>query len=529
MRTMVDIDSGVGSRRGAGHATRWLPRQTAVPLADLDELEVCPLPGLDRLLERDCAAEPLAGTGAGTDLEPMLGRLLDPGRPVPIDPPTLPDLPVLPDLAAAAMMPTRPDVNPLAGRHVVVVGIHYAPEPTGVAPYTTAMAEYLATRARLVTVLTGLPHYPTWHVPAAFRRAGHTEELHGPSLNVVRHTHAVPRRMTPLSVLRYQAGFALRASRTTLPEKPDLIIAVTPSASSAIAGARLAERYGCPLVTVVQDLAASRGRLAEDLGTGAMVSGRPTGTIARLEAAALCRADRVVVRSEAMVGAVTACGVAENRVDAVPIWPAMRPSPLTRNEARKRLGWARDRFTVVYCGDMGPAQGLDTVLDAARELERREVQASFVLAGDGESRRALQLRLEGGAARSVRLVDQVGPDDASTMLAAADLLVLSETPGVGVGWLPGVAPGYLAAGRAIVAAVSPLGVVGRELVRSRAGQLVEPGDAGLLADAIEGLNRSREQRIELASAALAYADTAYDRSEAMRGLETTVARVLAGI
>jgi colanic acid biosynthesis glycosyl transferase WcaI len=509
---MVDIDTGVGAKRGAGHAARWFPRQGG------------PGPGtaptLDRVL--DPTLEP------GPDLEPMLDRLLD-RRPVPIDPPPLPDLPMLPDLAAAGFLPSREDINPLADKHVVVVGIHYAPEPTGVAPYTTAMAEHLATRARLVTVLTGLPHYPTWRVPAAYRGFGRNPELHTPTLHLVRHTHSVPRRMTPWSVLRYQAGFALRASRTQLTEKPDLVIAVTPSPSSAIAGARLAERYGCPLVTVVHDLTASRGRLAEDLGTGAIVSARPSGTIAKLEAAALCRADRVVVRSEAMVGAVTACGVAENRVDAVPIWPALHPSSLSRNDARKRLGWARDRFTVVYCGDMGPAQGLDTVVDAARELERRGVQASFVLAGDGENRRALQQRLEAGAARSARVVDQVGPDDASTILAAADLLVLSETPGVGVGWLPGVAPSYLAAGRAIVAAVSPLGVVGRELVRSGAGRLVEPGEPGLLADEIEALNRSREKRVELAAAALAYADTAYDRSETMRGLETTVARVLAGV
>lgn len=511
---MVDIDTGVAARRGAGPATRWFPRQPADPADDL--------PTLDRVLD------PELDPGPTVDLEPVLDRLLD-RRPVPIDPPTLPDLPVLPDLAAAAYVPAREDINPLAGRHVVVVGIHYAPEPTGVAPYTTAMAEYLATRARLVTVLTGLPHYPTWRVPAAYRGFTRNPELHSPSLRLVRHAHAVPRRMTAWSQLRYQAGFALRVARTRLPERPDLVIAVTPSASSAVAGARLAAEYGCPLVTVVQDLTASRGRMAEDSGTGAWVSGRPTGTIARLEAAALCQADRVVVRSEAMVCAVTACGVAENRVDAVPIWPALRPSDLSRNEARKRLGWARDRFTVVYCGDMGPAQGLDTVLDAARELERREVQASFVLAGDGPNRRALQQRLEAGAARSVRLVDQVGPDDAATMLAAADLLVLSETPGIGVGWLPGVAPSYLAAGRAVVAAVSPLGVVGRELVRSGAGRLVEPGDAGQLADAIEGLNRSREQRRALADAALTYADSAYDRAEAMRGLETTVARVLAGI
>ena len=51
-------------------------------------------------------------------------------------------------------------VSPVAGKHVLVVGINYAPEPTGIAPYTTGLAEHLAQTAASVEVFTGLPHYP---------------------------------------------------------------------------------------------------------------------------------------------------------------------------------------------------------------------------------------------------------------------------------------------------------------------------------------------------------------------------------
>ena len=55
----------------------------------------------------------------------------------------------------------------LAGLRVLVIGINYSPEPTGIAPYTTGIAEQLARHAEHVTVLTGLPHYPSWQVPGS--------------------------------------------------------------------------------------------------------------------------------------------------------------------------------------------------------------------------------------------------------------------------------------------------------------------------------------------------------------------------
>ena len=59
---------------------------------------------------------------------------------------------------------------PLAGKKVLLVGINYAPEPTGIAPYTTGLAKALARYADEVRVLTGRPHYPHWTVPALYRR-----------------------------------------------------------------------------------------------------------------------------------------------------------------------------------------------------------------------------------------------------------------------------------------------------------------------------------------------------------------------
>src|SRR4051812_37706379 len=58
----------------------------------------------------------------------------------------------------------------LAGRHVLVIGIDYAPDTAGIAPYTTGLAEHLASSAAGVTVLTGVPRNPDGSLPAPYRR-----------------------------------------------------------------------------------------------------------------------------------------------------------------------------------------------------------------------------------------------------------------------------------------------------------------------------------------------------------------------
>src|SRR5947209_16109543 len=85
--------------------------------------------------------------------------------------------------------------TPVAGKHVLVVGINYAPEPTGIAPYTTGLAEHLAESAASVEVLTGVPHYPSWDVPAAYRRRLRRTEI-ADGVRVRRLKHYVPRTQT---------------------------------------------------------------------------------------------------------------------------------------------------------------------------------------------------------------------------------------------------------------------------------------------------------------------------------------------
>src|SRR5271165_6474346 len=87
----------------------------------------------------------------------------------------------------ALCMPHRPV-------RVAILGINYAPEPTGIAPYTTGLAAGLTKRGHDVQVLTGYPHYPHWKRDEATSGFRSDEEIDG--VRVRRLSHHVPRDLS---------------------------------------------------------------------------------------------------------------------------------------------------------------------------------------------------------------------------------------------------------------------------------------------------------------------------------------------
>jgi colanic acid biosynthesis glycosyl transferase WcaI len=403
----------------------------------------------------------------------------------------------------------------IEGKHVLVVGINYWPEPTGIAPYTTGMAEYLAEQGAQVTVLTGVPHYPEWHIADGYSRRIATRERHR-GVDVIRLRHIVPRDMTALRRAAYEVTFLTHAAIRGLRERPDLVLASTPALGGALAAASVSRRVGAPLTVVVQDLMALATRQ-----TGIKGGGQLTAATARLEGVALRAATTVAVVSETFVPAVSAYGVAPGRIALLRNWTHITPALVTRDEARARLGWPADEFLAVHSGNMGLKQDLGNLVEAARLLPRNAVRA--VLVGDGSQRRALEAQARG--LWNVRFTGLINEQLYPVVLAAADVLVVNELPSVGGMSLPSKLTSYLAAGRPILAAVAEGGASQRELLRTGgAAWTVPPGDPAILAAALTDLSNDGPRREAMGTASAAYAARHLDREGSLRSLLTLLLR-----
>jgi colanic acid biosynthesis glycosyl transferase WcaI len=407
----------------------------------------------------------------------------------------------------------------IAGKRVLVIGINYWPEPTGIAPYTTGMAEYLAQQGAMVTVLTGVPHYPDWRIADRYRRRLATRERrHG--VDIIRLRHMVPREMTALRRAVYEATFLTHATIWGLRQRPDLVLASTPALGGALAAASVSRRVGAPLTVVVQDLVA----LATEQ-SGIKGGGRLTAATARLEGAILRTAATVIAVSDSFVPAVTAYGVPAQRITVLRNWAHITPTRLSRDEARAKLGWTADQFVAVYTGNMGLKQDLGNVVEAARLLPQDSVRV--VLAGDGSQRRALETQARG--LRNVRFIGLVDEQLYPVVLAAADVLVVNERSSVGVMSLPSKITSYLAAGRPILAAVAQGGASECELLTTGgAAWTVPPGDPVLLAAALTELARDDLRREAMGVAAAGHAARTLGREGSLSALVTLLLRTQDG-
>ena len=369
-------------------------------------------------------------------------------------------------------------MNDLAGLTVVVVGLNYAPEPTGSAPYTAGLAEMLAAAGARVDVIAGVPHYPAWRIESEYRwRLRTTETRNGVAVRHFR--HFVPHRQSALLRMLWDGTFVANAGLARPLRRPDVVIASTPSLGSAVVGARLAKRTGAGFGVVVQDLVGAAARQS-----GIKGGGRVADAVARVERRVLRQADIVSVVSPAFRPHVAAYGVDDNRVQVFRNWTHIDPPRRPRNETRAKLGWTDDEFIVLHTGNMGLKQDLGNVIAAARLIGDRSVRV--ILCGDGNQRAALQA--EAGDLATIEFLPPVDNDLYPELLRAADVLLVNERDSVSDMALPSKLTSYFASGRPVLAAISRGGACDIELGGTDgAGETVASADPAALAAAVERL------------------------------------------
>lgn len=366
-------------------------------------------------------------------------------------------------------------------RRLLLVSTNYAPEHAGIGPYATQIAEHWASGDSAlgpaeVHVLTGMPHYPSWRLDPAYRGVWRAEEERA-GVRVHRRRHTVPPRQTALRRALFEAS--VLAHGTAVPPRmarPDAVVAQMPSLAGGVIGARIARRYHVPYVPVVQDL---MGAAAAQ--SGIRGGGRAAAPAAAAEAYALRRAALVGVIHESFVDKVAAMGVRPDRIRLVPNWSHVARPSRPRAETRARLGWRDGRIVVLHSGNMGLKQGLEVLVEAARLAP--EVQV--VLMGDGSQRE--HLRALAGGLPNLEFAPPADDADFPDVLAAADVLLVTQRASVLDMSVPSKLTSYFAAGRPVVASVAAAGGTAQEVLHSGAGVLVPPEDAGALLEAVRAL------------------------------------------
>ncbi|WP_433803010.1 glycosyltransferase family 4 protein [Actinomycetospora sp. CA-084318] len=366
---------------------------------------------------------------------------------------------------------------------VRILGLNYAPEPTGIAPYTTGMARFLADAGHRVEVVTGLPHYPQWSLAPGYLR--HRLHERDGNVRITRVAHPIPDRPTGRARIAMEAAFATQAALVGGP-RPDVVIAVSPALLTV--GAALRHRaHGAAVGVVVQDL---YGRAAVEAG---ILTGREAAATAALERRLLGAADGVVAIHERFRRSLVGLGVDDRRITTIRNWTHVGAATGDPVALRRALGWRDDEVVALHAGNMGAKQGLENVVHAARLADHRGLPVRFVLLGDGHQRGHLEV-LAGGVER-LDFLDPLPDGEFETALRAADVLVLNERAEIAEMCVPSKLTSYFASGRPVVGATGPQSAASAEIAASEGGITVSASDPDALLGAVLGIVDDEEEAL----------------------------------
>ncbi|MCQ9163662.1 glycosyltransferase family 4 protein [Arthrobacter sp. STN4] len=381
---------------------------------------------------------------------------------------------------------------------ITILGLNYLPEPTGIAPYTTRLAELLAADGHDVSVLTGYPHYPEWKLADGFGGWSRRETINGVQVHRLR--HFIPRRVSNLQRMHLELSFGFRLLFAKW-DSPDAVLIVSPAlfaAAIAIVRARFGWRKP-PTGIWVQDIY-SRG-LEETGGAGAL-----SGKLMKIvEAFVLRSATKVTVIHDRFGDYLeSALGVPRGAISTIRNWTHLpQIVSIDRNVSRRRFGWADDEVIVLHAGNIGVKQGLGNVVEAARLADLRESSVRFVLLGDGNQKATVMQQAEG--IKHIQFIDPLPDAWFQEALQSADILLVNELSGLREMAVPSKLTSYFASGLPVIAATEPDSTTAGEITASGAGIRVDPSAPEDLLRAAERLSDDPPQCASLGAAGRDYA------------------------
>jgi glycosyltransferase involved in cell wall biosynthesis len=390
---------------------------------------------------------------------------------------------------------------------ILVVCQHYWPEPYPLPD----ICEELVRRGNEVHVITDVPNYPMGEIyPGYEHHLNRLEEHNG--VRITRTFTIARRHNAVFRVLNYYS-FALSSSICAryLKEEYDVVFANQSSPVMMSSAAFVyAKKHHKKTVMYCMDLwpaCLAAGGIKEDSFI--------YNHYGKVSAKIYNKPDLILITSKMFHDYL----IQKHRVDENKIVYFPQYASQQFENMRKQTVCKKDTVDLMFAGNIGAAQNLDTVIEAA-EILREEKELRWHIIGDGSELEALK-KLTGE--KKLTNVIFYGRKDSAEMpkyyaMADAMLVTLTADPYISM-TLPGKVQSYMAAGKPIIAAGN--GEIPRVLSEANCGICSQAGNAQELAKAVHKFLKCTNKQ-QLSDNAKSYYDKHFSRNRFMNELEKTL-------
>ncbi|WP_161882066.1 glycosyltransferase family 4 protein [Deinococcus alpinitundrae] len=402
--------------------------------------------------------------------------------------------------------------------HILVITQYFWPENFRINDMVTGLHE----RGHQITVLTGHPNYPGGSFTHGYQGKQVVEEQYE-NIRVIRVPMVARGQGSGLKLALNYLSFAVSGSLFgpgLVGRDFDTIFVYEPSPMTVgFPAMAIKHRTGRPLLFYIQDL------WPESLLATGFVTQPLLLRAVELMVRGIYRAcDQILVTSQAFIPKVQRLGVLLERIHYYPQYAESFYQPQIPDFAWARAKGLPDGFKIMFAGNMGAAQDLFTVLEAAERTRSHGIQWIFL--GDGSVREEMRLQAAALGLDNVHFLGSHPASEMPTYFAQADTLLVSLTADdLFALTVPAKLQSYLACGRPILAALEGEGA---QIVREAgAGLAVPPGNSEALANAAIQLQQmDQAARKNLGQLGRKYFEKHFERETLLSELENMLKQAL---
>lgn len=376
-----------------------------------------------------------------------------------------------------------------------------------------ALCQELVRRGHAVTVVTGYPQYPLGRLYDGYGfDIPYETSWNGVTIHRVK-VH--PRGKGLAGMLRNTMDYVVEAEKwvKNCRERFDAVYVFEVSpVTVGLPAAAYKKKFHVPMFFNLQDLWPEN--VEEVLG----IRFAPvTWCINRIVDRIYTASDKILCASQGFTQNLRSRGVAPQKLV---YWPQFCPDVHLEGARRPEI-YPEDTFNIVFAGNLGDAQGLDLMVEAAKQLKGSPIR--WFLVGDGRARARLEQKVQScGVTREVSFVGRVDAWDADRYVHFADCAYLSfQDNRLFNMTLPAKLQTYLACGTPILAAAG--GESAQLVGENGIGLVCPPRLEELVETARRAAAMTDDQRRAMSQAARAF----YEANFTMDRLVTILEQMLA--
>lgn len=394
---------------------------------------------------------------------------------------------------------------------ILIVTQWFDPEPTFKG---LLFAKKLVEYGHQVEVITGFPNYPGGKVYDGYRIKAYQKELiDGVVVHRVplypSHDGSAFKRI--LNYVSFAASSLLCGLFKVI--KPDVIYSYHPPLTTSLSALFIGMFRRVPFITDIQDLWPDT--LA---ATGMLTNPKALSIVEKVCQFVYHRAAKIVVLSPGFKARLVAKGIADSKIEIIYNW--CDEYALDKSSPSQLALPNNQNLNIVFAGNLGFAQGLTTIVQAASLLKERDIKANIILIGDGVAKATAQQQAENLRLDNVFFLPRVPMQEVGTLLKVADALLvhLTDDPLFSI-TIPSRTQAYLAVGKPIVMGVD--GDATLLIKEAKAGVCCKANSAASLASAIQQLSSLTEE--ERSQMALNARDFYYKNLSLIQGVNKFIA------